>query len=394
MDLTTNKHWTWKTIKKFTLVIILLTIIIAFQEDNHKILIMSFRFKLTEIDQKARELPEITDVFISGEEGYHTYRIPSVITTQKGTVLAFCEGRASRADHAHNDIVMKRSKDGGATWSDLKIIAEEGDDCLNNPTVVQIKETGRVLLMYQVYPDGFDERKAVPGYKKKKKVCRTYIIYSDDEGLLWSAPKDVTRSVKRKEIVTSTATGPGTGIQLERGIHKGRIIFPFNQGPYNRWKVYAVYSDNLGKSWNIGGTAPEGSRGLGNEVQMVELENGDILLNSRSAAGEKLRKKSVSKDGGVSWSPLLDEPGLPEPQCQGSILRFNFPESDQPGRIMFANPASQNKRVSGTIRLSYDEGETWPISRLIYNGSFAYSCLTKINDQTVGLLFEKIIMRK
>jgi sialidase-1 len=105
MDLTTNKHWTWKTIKRFTLLIILLTIIIAF--------IMSFRFKLTEIDQKARELPEITDVFISGEEGYHTYRIPSVITTQKGTVLAFCEGRASRADHAHNDIVMKRSKDGG-----------------------------------------------------------------------------------------------------------------------------------------------------------------------------------------------------------------------------------------------------------------------------------------
>jgi sialidase-1 len=122
---------------------------------------------------------------------------------------------------------------------------------------------------------------------------------------------------------------------------------------------------------------------------MVELENGDILLNSRSAAGEKLRKKSVSKDGGASWSPLLDEPGLPEPQCQGSILRFNFPESDQPGRIMFTNPASQNKRVSGTIRLSYDEGETWPVSRLIYNGSFAYSCLTKVNDQTVGLLFEK-----
>jgi len=351
--------------------------------------IKSYHFKLTDLDREAEQLPDIIDVFISGEEGYHTYRIPSIMTLSNGTILAFCEGRASLSDHAQNDIVMKKSQDGGITWGPLMVLAEQGDDCLNNPTNVEIKETGRILLMFQVYKNGYDERRSMPGYRKKDPVCRTKIMFSDDEGQSWSPPQDITKSVKRKEVVTSTASGPGIGIQLERGPYTGRVVIPFNQGPYNYWKVYTVFSDNQGKTWNMGEVAPEDSKGLGNEVQVAELQDGSILLNSRSANGNNFRKNAISHDGGFSWSGLRDDTGLPEPQCQGSLLRFNFKDGTNPGRILFANPASKTGRIHGTIRISYDEGATWPVAKLIYNGSYAYSCLTKIDAETVGLFFER-----
>jgi sialidase-1 len=332
--------------------------------------------------------PVHIDVFVSGSEGYHTYRIPSVLTTTSGIILAFAEGRASKSDHAENDIVLKRSLDGGNVWSKLEVIAEDGENCLNNPTAVQIRKTGRIILMYQRYFKDFDEHGAEPGYVGEK-VCRTYIIYSDDDGVTWSESKEITRNVKREKVVTSTATGPGVGIQIVNGKHKGRIIMPFNQGPYGNWKVYMAYSDDLGESWEYGEVAPENSKGLGNEVQVVELQNGSLMLNSRSAYGNKLRKSALSHDGGETWSGLIDENELIEPQCMGSILRFSFVDRGNKNRILFSNPASKDKRELGTVRLSYDEGITWPVSKIIYTGFFAYSCLTKINDDTIGLLYEK-----
>jgi len=328
------------------------------------------------------------DVFVGGEEGYHTYRIPSVLATNDGTILAFAEGRASKSDHAENDIVLKRSLDGGNTWSFLQIIASDGEHCLNNPTAVQVRETGRILLMYQRYYTGFDEHKAEPGYEGEK-ICRTYVIHSDDDGATWSEPGEVTREVKREIIVTSTATGPGVGIQLSQGPFTGRIIMPFNQGPYGKWKVYVAYSDDQGKTWEYGEVAPENSDGLGNEVQVVEIPDGSIMLNSRSAFGKKLRKQAFSHDGGKTWSGLVDHPELPEPQCMGSIIRYSFGSDGEKSRILFSNPASQEKRTNGTIRISYDEGKTWPVYKLIHTGFFAYSCLTKIDDKKVGLLYEK-----
>jgi lysophospholipase L1-like esterase len=357
--------------------------------ENEPPYIIGFRFKLSDLEDALAQRPEIVDVFTSGEEGYHTYRIPSVLTTCNGTILAFSEGRSSLSDHAHNDIVMKKSTDAGITWSPLKVVAEEGQDCLNNPTILEIKGTGRIILIYQVYKNGYDERRAVPGYRKKDPVCRTKIQYSDDGGENWSSPVDITRSVKRKEVVTSTATGPGIGIQLQRGDHAGRLIMPFNQGPYNNWKVYAAFSDDQGKTWQMGQVAPEDSPGLGNEVQVAELEDGSVLLNSRSASGKNYRKKATSTDGGFTWDGLTDDLQLPEPECQGTLIRFNFDDGKEPGRLLFANPASQSSRVHGTVRVSYDDGKSWPVSKLIYNGSYAYSCLTRIDSETAGLLFER-----
>jgi sialidase-1 len=332
--------------------------------------------------------PPLVDVFVGGQEGYPAYRIPALITTKRGTLLAFAEGRASLRDHAENDIVSKRSTDGGQTWRPLQIIDEDGSNALNNPTTVIVRETGRVLLMYQRYAKGFDERKAEPG-DDGPNICRTFISHSDDDGVSWSDPADVTRQVKRPSIATSTATGPGVGIQLARGEHAGRILMPFNQGPYGQWKVYAAFSDDGGKSWRYGQTAPEGTSGHANELQFVELRDGSVMLNARNQGGAKLRKLAISRDGGETWSATQTHPALIEPVCQASVIRHPVTGDPVKDIFLFSNPASQTGRTNGTIRLSRDEGKTWPLSRILYPGSFAYSCLTSLPDGSVGCLFER-----
>jgi sialidase-1 len=329
----------------------------------------------------------LVDVFVGGKDGYPAYRIPAFVTTKRGSLLAFAEGRSSLRDHSENDIVMKRSTDGGKTWSPLQVIDEDGANALNNPTAVVLRENGRVLLMYQRYPKGFDERNAEPGLDGPR-ICRTFTTHSDDDGVTWSRHTEITLQVKRAEA-TSIAAGPGIGIQLARGKYAGRILMPFNQGPYGKWKVYAVFSDDGGKSWRYGETAPEGTKGYANEVQFVELNDGSVMLNARNQGGEKRRKIAFSHDGGETWSPTQTDAILIEPVCQASVLRH--PGNDDPAKdvLLFSNPATQSARTNGTIRLSRDEGKTWRISRVLYAGSFGYSCLTSLPDQAVGCLFER-----
>ena len=179
--------------------------------------------------------PELVDVFTRGNDGYPAYRIPSLTVTRGGVLLAFAEGRANLSDHAENDIVLKRSTDGGKNWGPLQIVAEDGTNSLGNPTAVVLRGSGRVLLMYQRYANGFDEHKAEPGLEGPH-ICRTWVQQSDDEGLTWTPPREITASVKRPTVVTSTATGRGIGIQLARGPNAGRFVMPLNRGPYGKWK--------------------------------------------------------------------------------------------------------------------------------------------------------------
>lgn len=330
---------------------------------------------------------ELTDVFVNGKEGYPQYRIPSILYTQKGTLLAFCEGRSSISDHAANDIVLKRSRDLGKTWLPLQVIAEDGANCLNNPEVVQVDPTGRILLVFQIYPKGFHESEVGPGTESDT-TCRAWIIHSDDDGATWSKRREITRQVKRPTFATSIASGPGNGIQLKYGEHKGRILMPFNQGPVNRWKTYAAYSDDLGENWSYGEVAFEMDPGYGNEVQMVELSDGTVMINSRVQGGRKLRKIGYSKDGGLNWTGLVDEKQLPDPVCMASIIRLES-SSLKPAPIAFSNPAAENDRVNGALRLSFDDAKTWSVYQLVYTGSFGYSHLTDMGNKQIGLLFER-----
>lgn len=338
-------------------------------------------------DRDPGALFEECPVFVSGV-GYPFYRIPAVLATRRSTLLAFAEGRQTLGDHSQNDLVVRRSRDRGRSWEPVQMVARDRPNVLVNPTVVEVHDTGRVWLMYQRYPAGFHERAVVPGYEDPR-VCRTFVLYSDDEGDTWSTAREITREVKHPEGVTSTACGPGIGIELRRGDHRGRLVVPFNEGPAGAWKVYAAYSDDRGETWHYGRTAPDSAKGTANEVQVVELADGRLMLNARSMGGGHCRKVAFSADGGRSWSPLADEPALPDPECQATILRYDWPRHFSRGRLLFANPASGTDRVNGTVRLSDDEGRTSPVSRVVYPGAFAYSCLTVLGDGSVGLLYER-----
>ncbi|MCE9548342.1 MAG: glycoside hydrolase, partial [Planctomycetia bacterium] len=146
--------------------------------------------------------PQRTDVFVGGRDGYPVYRIPALLVTTKGTLLAMAEGRARLKDIAENDLVLKRSTDGGRTWGPLIVAAEDGDNSLNNPLLVVVRPSGRILLMYQCYPAHTGEAKVVAGIDGNK-ICRTLLQQSDDDGLTWSAPREITASVKRPTKVTS-----------------------------------------------------------------------------------------------------------------------------------------------------------------------------------------------
>jgi sialidase-1 len=325
----------------------------------------------------------VHDVFVSGQEGYAIYRIPALIATQRDTLLAFAEGRARGHDHAENDIVLKRSTDRGRSWGAMQLIEDGGEDALNNPTAVVVRESSRVLLMYQRYAKGFDEHRAEPGIEGPR-VCRTFITHSDDDGITWAKPREITAQVKRPAEVTSTAAGPGIGIQLSKGPHAGRILMPFNQGPFGKWKVYAVISDDQGKTWRYGATAPEGTPGFANEVQFAELADGTVMLNARNQGqgSSKRRKIAFSRDGGETWTETKDDATLIEPICQAALLKSGE-------LLLFSNPATLNARTNGVLRVSRDDGKTWPIQHPIYPGSFAYSSLAALRDGTVLCLFER-----
>jgi sialidase-1 len=187
------------------------------------------------------------------------------------------------------------------------------------------------------------------------------------------------------------ATGPGNAIQLTRGEHKGRLVIPCDHRATGAsdWKVsgysHTIYSDDHGKTWKRGDATP--SSGM-NECAVVERADGSLLLNMRSYRGKGCRAIAISTDGGHSWSESTDDETLVEPVCQASLVRYSWPEDGAPSRILFVNPASK-QRNKLTIRLSEDEGASWPVSKQIYAGSAAYSNAIALADGQIGVLFER-----
>lgn len=334
-------------------------------------------------------------VFTAGDGVYHTYRIPAVAIARSGAVLCFAEGRASKSDHAANDLVLRRSPDGGRTWEPVRTLFSDGANALNNPCVVTLHtgdDAGRVLLVWQRYLEGHDEHGATTGYDGPK-VCRSFVAHSDDEGLTWSEPREITRAVKPQDA-TSTASGPGAALQVRCGPHAGRIVVPFNCGPYGAWRVYAAWSDDGGATWERGafaedaGIAGRGDTARANEVQMVELPGGALLLNARVQGGERRRVQARSDDGGATWSPLEVAADLVEPQCMASVLAQPGPGT-YGARLVYCGPRSERARVAGTLFVSYDLGRTWGPGPCVYDGGFAYSQLVRLDADTLGVLFER-----
>ena len=315
------------------------------------------------------------------------YRIPAVLPAAGGPLLAFAELRPALADNGTNDLVVSSSLDAGATWSAPRVIADVPGRSLNNPCGVHVSRglhAGRTLVMFQSYPTGCGEACVQPGVTGDK-ICQTLVIHSDDQGATWSAPRDITAGTKRPTVATSVASGPGVGIQLTVGTHAGRILVPFNEGPYGTWRVYAAWSDDGGDTWSFGAPAPDGSPGRGNEVQAVERPDGSILMVSRQFGGGARRKSTVSRDGGATWSPLMTVPALVDPSCMGGLAARTVGGRQT---IVCSGPGSPTARVDGTLWASFDGGVTWPASVRIADGPFAYSVPVFLDDHRVGVLYE------
>jgi len=334
--------------------------------------------------------PQAADVFVGGRNGYHTYRIPALLTTAKGTLLAFCEGRAGgRGDSGNIDLLLKRSTDGGRTWSGRQMVWDDGPNTCGNPCPVQDRSTGTIwlLLTWNSGKDRESQIKANTGIDTR----RVFVCHSDDDGLTWSEPREITKSTKRPEW-RWYATGPGVGIQLKRGPWRGRLVIPCDHSLVTPedptgYNSHVIFSDDHGKTWQLGGVI----RPAVNECQVVELTDGTLLMNMRNYdRSQSTRAIATSDDGGKTWSPVSHDPALVEPICQASFLRYTEKPTSDRNRLLFANPGhgQRGKRQDMTVRLSYDEGKTWPVKRLIGPGPAAYSCLAVLPDGDIACLYE------
>lgn len=336
-------------------------------------------------EQPKQEQLEQIDVFIAGQDGYHTYRIPSVIVTQAGTVLAFCEGRVrGQGDSGDIDLLVKRSEDGGRTFSQQRVIWDDQENTCGNPCPVVVRETGEILLL-MTHNLGTDNELDIKAKTSRGKRT-VWLSKSFDDGKTWSAPREITNEAKKPDWAWY-ATGPGAGIQLR----DGRIVIPSYYTPggvepgVRLYFSHIIFSDSRGDHWKIGGIVGPHC----NECEAVELADGAVMLNMRSyKPAQPHRAVAASRDRGETFGPINHDPILIEPICQASIRRYSMPEGDRPGRILFSNPASR-KREKLNVRLSLDEAETWCAARVLHEGPAAYSCLAVLPDGTVLCLYER-----
>ncbi|WP_190190517.1 sialidase family protein [Streptomyces minutiscleroticus] len=330
----------------------------------------------------------------SQDPGYACFRIPAVVRTADGTLLAFAEGRVHDCgDSGDIDIVLKRSTDGGRTWGPLQVVDEGGGDTHGNPAPVVDRETGRVLLAETYNTGRTDGRNcAIP-------CDRTpHLRHSDDDGRTWSQPRDLSDEIMPGHWNSWYATGPVHGIQLTRGRHAGRLVLTVNTETWDGTRISAshaalVVSDDGGDHWRVGATDSwpmdeDGTfRQKPSEMTLAERADGAILVSGREQDGTDLghRAQAVSRDGGEHFTgPFRTLPDLYTPQVQASVLRLG-------DRVLLAAPADPNRRRTMMIRSSYDGGRTWDsVDRgtVVTTDWSGYSDLVDAGGGTVGLMYE------
>jgi sialidase-1 len=325
-----------------------------------------------------------TAPFVSATESYFCYRAPAIAVTQRGSILVFSEGRVHhQRDEGDIDLVLKRSTDGGRTWSKQVVLENDGANPCKNPAPV-VLPNGRVLLLWLW-------NKSIAS-EKDRTTREVYVTFSDDDGVTWSKSRNISSSVYGKDW-RWYGIGPGHGIVKTRGPH-GRIVIPARHNARTtRMISHIIYSGDNGESWKIGGSAP---RQMTNESTVVELSNGELMLNSRNGNKGKneCRAVSLSKDGGTTFDRFYVDPALLEPGngCQGSLLNHSMNAETGKANILFSNPNHGEFRVNGTLKLSSDDGKTWTKSYR-YSDPFpkfsGYSDLAVIRNGSIAVVFEK-----
>ncbi len=360
----------------------------------------------------AEPVFETTLVFPVAPQNKPNYRIPAILQAPGGDLLVFAEKRNDGpGDIGNHDIAMKRSRDHGRTWSDEQIIFDDEDRVCTDITVGTDRTSGKLWLFF---------------LRDKKKY---HYFTSTNDGATWHGPVSVHEQVTRPEWDRLQSgkpddddkpprgrmavwergwsqrygVGPGHAIvQLSDGPKKGRLIVPARHredvgGGRLRSFAHCFYSDDHGTSWQLGGTIGENT----SECQLVELAEGAVMVVSRNEsaadAPDNLRHLiAVSRDGGETWEPVHRAEELITPRCHGSVERFSRTTTDGKNRLLFSSPASPFRqpehpygRYNLTVRVSYDEGESWTAGRTIWPHPSSYSDLVVLADGTIGLVYER-----
>ena len=349
----------------------------------------------------ADSLFEKTDVFPPGLNGIARYRIPGIVVTQKGTVIAYAEARKnSSSDWGEIEIHMRRSTDGGKTWEAGKHIAHLGtrlegnphkkeggekEQTVNNPVAIVDRDTGAIEFLYCI------------------NYARCYAMRSTDDGLTWSSPVDITSTFEpfRKHYDWKViATGPGHGVQIK----SGRLVVPIwlaygKEGDHGPSAAATIFSDDHGKTWQAGDLClpNEGDFANPNETMITELSDSRVMLVARSISKANRKIVTTSPDGARNWTKPAFHDQLWEPVCMASIVSH----PSKPGTLIFSNPhtlkldkdgkevpAGRGKRENLSIKLSHDDGQTWPVNKTLDAGPSAYSDLAVLPDGTVLCLYE------
>lgn len=351
---------------------------------------------------------ERSPVFTSGAEGHKSYRIPAIIQLPDGDLLAFCEGRVHDAgDFGDINLVMKRSSDGGHTWSVLQTIVDYESLQAGNPApVVDLTDTrfprGRVFLFYNTGNNHENEVRKGNGFRE------VWYKTSTDGGHTWSEPVNITDQTHKPKQPTvnpaynydddwrSYANTPGHAMQFSSGKYWGRIFVAANhsagnpQEQFTDYSAHGFYTDDHGKTFKLSENVPvPGS----NEAMATELSGNRLMMNIRNQRGDiRERLIAISSDGGARWDTVYFDKNLPDPVCQGSILTIG----KRKNILAFCNAADKIHRNNLTLRISYDDGKTWKKNWVIDKSQpggemnhSAYSDLVQIDKKTIGILYER-----
>lgn len=357
---------------------------------NTRHYVMTSLFLLFSSTTLPAEEPSLdkTDLFHAGQGNYETFRVPGIVVTNKGTVITYCEARrGSKSDWADIEILLCRSTNGGRTWSPPQRIADSGKDTVNNAVAIVDRDSDRIHFLYCL------------------NYHQCFYIFSDDDGVTFSKPREITKSFEpfRKDYDWHVlATGPGHGIQLRNG----RLLVPVWMSTelkhHRPSAVSVIYSDDHGKSWQAGDIVCEHPEPLINpsETVAVQLSDDRVLLNIRSENRVYRRALSYSRDGATGWSPVEFHKTLYEPICMAGIVRLPKPFASNESTFVFTNPDSQNNpafhgknrfrhRENVTVRLSFDDCQTWPVSRVLEPGVSGYTDLAVGHDGTIFCVYER-----
>lgn len=316
------------------------------------------------------------DLFRQGDNGVHTYRIPALVETKKGVLIAVVDARHDNAQDlpGHISLVMRRSFDGGEHWEAARTIREVKKGGVGDASLLLDRSTGRVWCFHSYGPPGIGFHTAKPGARTGPTTFQFQAIHSDDDGTTWSEAVDLTPQVKDPSWQAMFAAS-GTDIQTSSGRFLVPLVVRDAQGVVHSLNAY---SDDHGRTWAHGDPIGDDT----DESHNVELPGGVILQNMRNGRNRAIAR---SHDDGVTFGPVTHDPALIDPGCNAGITRYRRGGKDV---LIFTNAAS-TRRESLTVKLSYNAGQRWPVGRVICAGPAAYSTVIPLRDGDIGVLYER-----